>query len=217
MKRQIAVALILGLLVGAGALPAEAKKKKKKPPVVTLVPAEAKYFLHWETDGTATGCGEVYMSLTDSTGDSTCSTTTQAAQEVLMAAGEDPITTVFIARDGVPVTLDASRKLTGEIVLRGTVSVDAYVEVLLTGTVGGAEVEIATGETESGDGAASNSVQGTPLPGPAVVLPIEFDMNAAVDKLQASALTLTVTIRGVHRGGIDYERNPSHIIIPTFQ
>lgn len=218
MRKAIVTALVLGLVAGTIALPAEAKKKKRKR-IVVMQPAESKFFLHWDPDGSVPqeGCTNVtYMDTEEKVG-TTCSDSTQVAQEVLIAAGQEPVTYSFPATGGIPLILDSSRKLTGEMVLRGTFTAEAYVELILTGSVGGTEVEIATGQTGVGNGAASNTVGGTvDLPGPAAALPFELDVNPAVNKLEATTLTLTATIRGVHRGGFDFHRTPSHLIIPTF-
>jgi hypothetical protein len=219
MKRTIVTLVVLGLLAGSLASVAEAKKKPKPK---KLVAAEQKFFLHWDSDGaTPPGCtGAVYMSLEDKSGDSTCSTSTQAAQEAFFAAGiEDEIVRyLFPAADGVPFTLDASRNLTGAMVLRGTYTYDAYVELKLIGEVDGQIVTLAEGETTKGQGALSNSVQGmVQLPGPHAEVPVDIAFDKAYDKKQVTKLDLQVTIRGHHRGGLDYELNPSHIIVPTWK
>lgn len=215
MKRAVVVLVALGLLAGALVAPADAKKKKKKTPPATMAPGELKYFLHYPDDG-AGGCtAATHMDLQDSP-DTGCSYTFQAAQEGFEAAGQDLLAYVYPATEGTPFILDASRKLTGEITFRGTVSYQTKAVISLTGTVNGADVTLAEGETAPGNGVASNTVQGQNLPGPAVTAPIELELDKALDKLEVTALTLTVTIRGVHRGGVDYERNPSHIIVPTF-
>lgn len=225
MKRTVVTLVAVGLLAGSLAAPVEAKKKKKKKPpapVATLVPGELKYFPHYPDDG-AGGCTATqYMDLQD-TPDTTCSTTAQVAQEVLAATGQELVAYTYPATEGVPFILDASRKLTGEITLRGTVSVQAKAQLVLSGTVGGADAVIAEGETAAGNGAASNSatapVGGGPkvdLPGPAVTVPIELEIDKALDKLEVTALTLTITVRGVHRGHIDLDRNPTNIVVPIF-
>lgn len=217
MKRTVVVLVAVGLLAGALIAPADAKKKKKKPPtpVVKLVPGELKYFLHYPDDG-AGGCtATTHMDLKDSP-DSGCSYTFQAAQEAFAASGQELLAYSYPATEGMPFVLDASRKLTGEITLRGTISYQAKAELVLSGVVGGADVVLAEGETAAGNGALSNSVQGQNLPGPAVTVPIDLELDKALDKQEVTALTLTVTIRGVHRGGVDYERTPSHVIVPMF-
>lgn len=216
MKRPIVAILVIGLLAGSLATVAEAKKKPRKKP---LVASEEKFFLHWDGDGaTPPGCSDnVYMNLKDTTGDPSCSTTTQVAQEALDATGQELVTTVYPATEGVPFVLDASRKLTGVIALSGTVTVNAKAQLELTGTVGGQSVTLASGETTTGNGALSNNPSGLgQLPGPSADLPVDLALDAAYDKATVSALTLTITIRGVHRGGVDYERTPSNIVVPTW-
>jgi hypothetical protein len=221
MKRSIVVLVALGLIAGSLAAPVEAKKKKKKPktpPAVTLVPAELKFFPHYPPDGaTPEGCTSTQSMDLKDTVDTTCSNSTQVAQEVFAAAGEELISYVYPSTEGTPFILDASRKLTGEVTLRGTFSVNAKAELLLAGTVGGAEAVIAEGETGMGNGIASNTAQGVELPGPAVTVPIEIEIDKALDKLEVTTLTLTITVRGVHRGHVDLDRNPTHIIVPVFQ
>jgi hypothetical protein len=218
MKRPLITIVVLGLLVGSLAGVAEAKKKPKaKKPVA----AEQKMFLRWDSDGaTPEGCsGAVYMSLEDKTGDTTCSTSTQFAQELFIAGGiEDEIVRYqFPAANGVPFTLDATRNLKGTMVLRGTYTYDAYAELVLTGEVDGAPVKLAEGATGKGQGLLSNAVQGNQLPGPHAELPIDIAFDKAYDKKLVTSLNLQVTIRGHHRGGIDYEKNPSHIVLPTWK
>ena len=220
MKRSIVVLVALGLLAGALVAPADAKKKKKKPVrAVTLVPAELKFYPHHTPDGaTPEGCtGAYFMDLKADTADTTCSNSAQVAQEVYAAAGDELISYSYPATEGVPFVLDASRKLTGEITLRGTVSVDAKAHLKLSGTIDGAEAVIAEGETGTGNGAASNSVQGNDLPGPAVTLPIELDIDKALDKKDVTGLMLVITVRGFHRGHVDLDRNPTHIVVPAFR
>ena len=222
MRRTTVALLVLALAVGALVAPAEAAKKKKKkaPPAVELVASESKFFLRWPDDG-AGGCtAATYMSIVEGEKGTTCSSTAQPAQEVLAATGQTLVSYSFPAKDGVPLTLDASRKLTGEMVLRGTVTVQGYAQLKLTGTVDGAEVTIAEGETAKANGALSNSAAAGgarhDLPGPAAVVPVDLAIDGAFDKKQVTGLTLSVTIRGVHRGGLDFDRTPSHIVVPTF-
>lgn len=221
MKRTAVSVLVLAMLAGALVAPADAKKKKKKAPApVALTASESKFFLRWPDDGAGGCAGVPYMSIVDGEKATTCSNSAQPAQEALAAVGQDLVSYLFPAKDGVPATLDASRKITGEMVLRGTITAQAYVQLTLTGTVDGAEVTIAEGETTKGNGAVSNSASQSgvrqDLPGPAAVVPVELAIDPALDKKTVTSLTLTATIRGVHRGGFDYDRTPSHIIIPTF-
>lgn len=217
MKRSVVVLVALGLLAGALVAPADAKKKKKPP--ATPVPVELKFYPHHTPDGaTPEGCtGAYFMDLKGETKDTTCSNSTQVAQEVYAATGQELVSYTYPATEGVPFVLDASRKLTGEITLRGTFSVNAKAHLKLSGTVDGDDAVIAEGETGSGNGLASNTAQGVDLPGPAVTLPIELDVDKALDKKQVTGLTLVITVRGFHRGHVDLDRNPTYISVPAFQ
>lgn len=220
MKRAVVVLVALGLLAGALVAPADAKKKKKKPaPPATLVPVELKFYPHHAPDGsTPEGCtGAYFMDLKADTVDTTCSNSTQVAQEAFAATGQELVSYTYAATEGVPFVLDGSRKLTGEITLRGTISVNAKAHLALSGTIDGASVVIAEGETGTGNGAASNTAQGVELPGPAVTLPIEIDVDKALDKKQVTGLSLVITVRGIHRGHVDLDRNPTYISVPAFQ
>lgn len=206
MKRAIAVALSLGLLAGAFAMPAEAKKKKKK-----AVPVETKFFMHWDDDG-AGGCeGMVHMSTEDTAGDTGCSYVFQPAQEIFIATGaSEPLSNAYPASDGVPLTLDASKKLTGEFAMRGNFAVEATVEWVLEGQTGDDFVEIASGTTE-----AFNSGP-TAVTGP-VILTVEGDIDPKLDKKVFSSLNLTTTIRGVASAYVGREDPGSFISIPSFK
>lgn len=206
MKKTLIVALSLGLLGGALVAPVEAKKKAK--------PSELKYFLHWEADGaTPEGCTKTpHMDLKDTEGDSTCGYAFQVAQEALGAAGQDLLRYTYPATEGAPFVVDASRHLTGEIVLRGAVT-KSTVEIVLTGIVGGQTVTLAEGTTAEAIGAATNNG----LPGQPAVALVDLEIDAAFDKAKVTGLTLGVTVRGVHRGGIDYEITPSHVVVPTWK
>jgi hypothetical protein len=212
MKKTLTVALALGLVVGALVAPVEAKKKKAKPPV--LQPAELKYFLHWEADGsTPEGCTKTpHMDLKDTEGDTTCSFAFQIAQEAFAAAGQDLLRYSYPATEGVPFVLDASRHLTGQIALRGTVT-KATVEVVLTGVVNGEMVTLAEGVTAEATGAGTNNG----LPGQPAIIPVDFEIAKGLDKAKVTGLTLGLTVRGVHRGWVDYEVTPTHVIVPAWK
>jgi hypothetical protein len=212
MRKAIITALVLGLLAGSMALPAEAKKKKKKkPPVVALAPTELKFFLHWDDDG-AGGCtGAQYMDLTDKEGDTGCSFTFQPAQEAFIASGaQDPLAYVWPATEGVPFTLDASRKIVIEWAMRANFAVNASVEVKIEGTAGGELKEIAAGQSSTFNAALTGQT------GP-VALKLELDPNADLDKLTFDTLQLTSTIRGVCSCYEGRENPGSFLVMPAFQ
>lgn len=154
------------------------------------------------------------MNLADSEGDTTCSSFTQVGQEVLAGTGQDLIVYSYPATNGVPFLLDATRKFTGTIVLRGTITERAYAELSLAGNVGGTDMTIAEGETTAGSGRLSDNAQGVDLPGPPAILTFEIGIAPDLDFKVVTDLDLNVTVRGLHRGGIDHERTPSFIVVP---
>lgn len=217
MRKLVALALLAGLVFGSVGVAEAAKKKKKKKKAP--VASELKYFLHWDSDGaTPEGCtGPVHMNLQDATGDSTCNYTFQPLQEAFIATGaQAPLVYTYPATEGVPFVVDASRKLKGEIVLRGTFTIQGKVDLVLNATIGGQQVKLAEGSTAAANGVLSSAVQGQQMPGPPAVLPVDLEINKAADKQQVTALSLDVVVRGLHRGGIDYEATPSHVIVPAF-
>jgi hypothetical protein len=210
MKRFVVFLAIIGLLVGSiTTVEAAKKKKKKKPPVVTLAPTELKFFIHWDDDGAGGCAGAQYMDLEDKAGDTGCSFVFQPAQEVFMAAGEDPLSYVWPATAGVPFTLDASRKIVIEWAMRATVAVNTKVEVTIEGTTGGEMKEIAAGESPVFHGGATGQT------GP-ILVKLELDPDKALDKLTFDSLTMTTTFRGVCACYEGREGPGSFVVIPAF-
>lgn len=208
MKRTIVFALVLGLVAGSIAMPATAKKKKKKKPV--LVESELKYFLHWEDDG-AGGCdGLVHMNLQDTEDPgSGCEFIAQPAQELLIATGQGALTRDWPADEGLPFILDAKKKITGEIALRGAAAVQAKVDLVLTAVIGGESVEIATGSTVAGNGAVTGQT------GP-IILTFELEPDPAFDGKTVEGLSLNTATRGVTVATYIALDNPaSFLVVPV--
>lgn len=116
--------LIGGLLVGALA-PAQAKKKKKKP---ALVQVDEKLYL--TSTGCAAGTDNVdFLSITDTDVEIECNYTaagiryelgeqtgqTICAQDRCVVAKRADAERVWDAIDGIPITLDSSKPITGSI------------------------------------------------------------------------------------------------------
>lgn len=55
------------------------------------------------------------------------------------------------------------------------------------------------------------------LPGQPAVVPVDVEMVQDFDKAKVTGVTLGLTVRGVHRGGVDYEITPSHVVVPTWK
>lgn len=209
MKKLIATALVGGLVMGALVAPATAAKKKKKPKVPVAVASETKFFMHWDDDGAGGCAGAQYLSIEDKEDPgSGCEFTALPAQEILIATGQGALSREWPATNGVPLVLDAARKITGEIVMRGSAGAGAKVEVVVTGMVDGAVVEIAKGETQTVNFAASGQT------GPQV-LKFELTPDAALTGKTLEGLTLTTTTRGV-TGATYYDlEGPSFMVVPA--
>lgn len=205
MKRAIAVALALGLLAGAMAAPAEAGKKKKKK----LVASEAKFFMHWDDDG-AGGCGgAVHMDLEDKEDPgSGCEFIAQPANEVLIAAGQG-LSRDWPASAGLPLILDATRPIVGEISIRGLAG-RGSVDVVLTGLVDDESVELGTAS-------APFQVVASGQTG-AAIAKFEITPDAALNQKTLTSLNLNTTVRGATVATyIELDNPPSFVTVPSFK
>ena len=139
MKKSLAVLVALGLVAGAVASPALARKKKPKKPV----PVDVTYYLVWNGEGCAIATTQANASPED------------ACADVFSGAlGPELGTGPFLmpALDGIPLTLDAAKAI------KGTINVESWyatgevpdvmgvgapqLEVALTGTSAGEEIVI---------------------------------------------------------------------------
>ncbi|HEX2240275.1 MAG TPA: hypothetical protein VHJ82_03935 [Actinomycetota bacterium] len=142
--RKVLIGLVALSLVVATA-PANAKKKTK------LVPADVTYY----NVGSGDACGS--LTLTQSEGDGGCGNPFYGILEPADPGGGVPMQ--HLAVDGLPLTLDTSKPITGSVTVQSyllagaPMDVDvvgvgqAVLTVVLTGTTGGEEVTI--GEFES--------------------------------------------------------------------
>ncbi|MDQ3981881.1 MAG: hypothetical protein M3271_04285, partial [Actinomycetota bacterium] len=111
MKKTITLVLV-GLLAFAVVGPADAKKKKPKKP--TAVPVEVQFFLHTDED-----CAAPFLSLSDGEDVTDCFFgVDDMFNEYPQAepAFGDPVDH-YVASEGLPLTLDPSRKVTGTITI----------------------------------------------------------------------------------------------------
>ncbi|MDQ3981695.1 MAG: hypothetical protein M3271_03330 [Actinomycetota bacterium] len=193
MKKLLTAALIGGLIAGSLVAPAAAAKKKKPKPK-PLVPAELTYFLHWDDDGSG-GCGGMkHMNLTDGEDPGHgCGPTQQPAQEVYIASGAQPkIEAAWTATAGTPFVLDATRKVTGEIVVQTDIAAPlAALEITLTGESGGELKELGT-YTSDNFTLPSSFVTGQPQ-----VVEFEIAPPGELQGLKFDSLTLTTAVRNV--------------------
>lgn len=209
MKKVVTIALA-GLLAVSLLGPASAAKKKKpkKPPAPA--PVELQYFLRAEAS-----CTEAFLSLTDAEdvdcvyGDTALNPVYEATQTVPLV-GTDPWMH-YPAADGVPFTLDPTRKVVASISTRGwngTGAGDAEFQFVLVGQIAGEEKELAT-HTESGSFGA----------GETKAMEFEMTLDPALAGSMIEALRLDIYVGGtpVAGRGIEHDEPVSSIKVPALQ
>ncbi len=220
MKRALVVSMAVAVVATALLGPAEAAKKKKpkKPPVPAPVQAEATYFLR--RDAACTEESGRYLSLTDAEDVDTGSCGNLFYGVVNNADPQDPTRYSTREADGVPVTLDATKDVTGLISVKsysiqGAVRIGAgnanlHVE-LLGVTAAGEAVTIGTGDA---------SYQVTPGAG-TQVFEVEFTIkpDPKFDKTSFTSLTLSLQNTGnsVNHGYYTTDNPASYFKIGTWQ
>lgn len=217
-KKVLAVALAVGLVGGALIGSAEAAKKKKKPKTPPApVQVEQKMYLVGD------GCdAEVRgISVTDTADVHTCAywqggAPSEYGEPAMTAAGR-AVWIPWPALDGIPLKLDVTKPVTGEIYTHGIFPLvgdypgvaagSVKLTVKLVGTSGGEEKVI---------GEYVEEFVATPGTTPHLSK-VEIKPDAAVDGLVFEALTLQTKIGGPSGGQVFYKLdNPnSFISIPA--
>lgn len=210
MKKIVIVALATLLLVALLG-PASAAKKKKKPKTPPApAPVELQFFLRAEAD-----CAEAFLSLTDAEdvdcvyGDTAINPVYGATQTVPVI-GTDPWLH-YPAADGVPFTLDPTRKVAATIATRGwngTGAGDVEFQFVLVGEIAGEEKELGT-----------HTQPGTYGPGDVATMEFEIALDPALAGAVVDALRLDVYIDGapVAGRGIEHDEPVSSIKVPALQ
>ena len=218
MKRLLALVLVLGLVGGyMGTTGAMAKKKKKK-----LVPVEAKFFLRDDN-----GCDDPnYLSKEDGE-DLGCWQSDSALNEALINQAalfeKSLVAQVFQTRDGVPLVLDATKPLSGEIYTysgscfdpgtgvvpcapTGVGAGQASIDITVTGTSGGNEVVL-------GEHTETFAV----TPGDPHKTSVSFELDDALNKKKFDSLTLTFYPHGaaLFHSGVEMDNPASFISVPS--
>lgn len=199
MKRNLVVLLAIGLIVGALA-PAQAAKKKKPKPPPAPVAVDVTYNVVWDGTTCALSTSTDLVSPDNSCGDPFGGSVTGPA----LGSGE-PI--VMAALDGVPLTLDPTKKVTGKLI------VGSYTLAALSGTPAG--IGLGVGEAQwdivvSGESGGDTVTIGEVTTEPYLVTPgsgdheVTFEITPGADlagkvfnTLQLSAIqTGSATIHG---------------------
>ncbi|HEX2296791.1 MAG TPA: hypothetical protein VHN37_15970 [Actinomycetota bacterium] len=198
MRKAIVSSLVAGLVGGALLVaPAQAKKG----------PIAVNFFLRGP-DCTAEVLG---LSVKDEPGDGTCGGLENGAVNgVSQAAGQPVVSQVWAAYDGLPLTLDAAKPVTGNLYAVSWVGPSAgpaTVDVLIEATLGGKTVEV---------GAATVDYMVTPGLG-ASEIAFEIDVPDSLNKKKITGLRMTTTSRGYAplQGYYEMEDPASFITIPA--
>jgi hypothetical protein len=151
MRRSIVVLLVVALAFGALA-PAQAKKKKKKKPV----PVEVTYNVGYQGEACVLSVTTDLATEDGSCGDPFAGSTTGP-----VAGSGEPVRVTAV--DGLPLTLDASKPITGTLHM-GSYTLAALADagagqplgfgeaqwhIVLTGTSGGTDITIGEVDTEA--------------------------------------------------------------------
>ena len=194
MKKIITIALA-GALTLAIVGPAVAKKKKPKtPPAPTAV--ELQFFMRRADCGAADDF--THLSMTDAD-DVDCPGGDAMLYDVYNESGLIRPANVYPAIDGVPFTLDSTRKVSGSISIGGALTPgqlygvgagNVEVDIDLLASVGGGEL--------SSLGTASGSF--IQLPGQTTQFTYEIELDPALAGQAVSELALDVFIHGAGAG-----------------
>lgn len=213
-KKGFLIALACSLVAGISLAPAEAAKRKKKP---TLQKVDTKFWLRTEVPSADNGgCyGDVNRRLSlapPTSADGNCNIRGSGTiNELLIAAGEDPVVASYPARDGVPVILDAKRQAKVELYLfafGGCYAGSVIVEVSITGTIAGDEVELAAGSVE----------EHCPLPSPPYIVELSLKPPPKQHRAQLEGIELQVLIRGMSAAvswQVRIDEGSSFLIVPA--
>ncbi len=170
LRRVTALVLVVALATLVGG-PVQAKKKKKPKPPPAPAPVAVTFHMNW--GGDCEGAG--FLSLASVPNPDECA----------LFFPELGNSYAFPATEGLPFGLDATKAITVDFELSSAATAAGEFEAVMTGTVGGQDVEIARA-TQTVLVAANEST------------PVHFDLqpDAALDKAEVSALTLTINWTG---------------------
>ncbi|HEX2295404.1 MAG TPA: hypothetical protein VHN37_08860 [Actinomycetota bacterium] len=229
-RKPVVAGLSLMLVAGLVIAPATAKPKKKKPkPPPAPVAVDLKYFLASNgcpPTGTTARDADEFLTLTDTEDAIECNHTAAGIRNDIQTMTpqytREGQSRWWDTIDGVPLVLDTSKRITGEIFTAGTSCAAAGVcsptplsageqvfEITVIGETGGEEVEIGT-YTE------------TFTVGPGVTHAVKVDV--AIDQAHAGKVFDSITMITYQRGnsvghGVIKSNAPtsSYIVVPTLK
>lgn len=231
MRKPLIALVAVGLVAGAIAAPAQAKKKKPKPkpPVSAPVQMDQKYYLVNLNEGDCASEGMLLMLGQVDVGGGCGSLFAGPVNSALVAgtqgvctpgtAAQGPIcgTIRHTAGEGLPVTLDATKKIKGTIFVASYSGVSqnpaglavgaATFHMRLVGTVNGEEKELGT-----------FSADYTVTPDKQVYeVPFEIALEGALDKAELTSLATDLWNTGPAAVHGFYETNTSNIVLPIWK
>lgn len=220
MKRFVVLGLTAALVVGLMG-PADAKKKKPKPPKTTVpVSVDQKYFLRSDND-----CdGPRALSITDGVDGECHFFDSGVIYEALTEAGlltVEDLAHEWVAADGLPLALDATRPITGEISTSSLACATADVCSPAGVGAGSAKLvvvvlaEIAGEEKELGRFEESFQV----VPGGAHTSKVSVQPDAALNLSQVTAFRILTWLHGaaVGHGQIELDDPASFVTVPNWK
>lgn len=172
----------------------------------TPVPEETVFYLRRSLCASGDDDARLSTEAGGSSEQSGCAFILQPANEVLIAAGEEPLSNNYATADGTPVTLDATQPITGSLKMRGGVGL-VTTEVTLTAVTSDKKtVTLGTG---------SHSYTGRLG---SVTVPFQFTPPIGLDKVDLTSLNLQVLTRGVNAqsGSIDHRNGASRLTVPGY-
>lgn len=211
MRKFLALTVVAGLIGGyVGAAPAQGAR---------LVPKTSKFFLR---DDNVCESPD-YLSRKDGP-DSGCWQSDSFLNEpIISQAGlidRDEIADHFVARDGVPLTLNAKKAITGTIATYSGSCYDAAVPCAPVGVgVGQAQVDIIVrafingAEVVLGEQTATFEV----VPGDPHVTEVNLEIDDALNKKKVTSLRVSIFFHGaaLFHSGVELENPASSISVPT--
>ena len=226
MKKAIVIALTAALVGSAfAAAPAVAKKKKKKPKKPAVVQVDQKFFLR--RDGCGTDADNTRLSLEDGADTGCWYVDAGILYELIAQAAAngapfnpDVLWEPYPADSGVPLTLDASKPIGGEITFYGGQCVvdpvcspvgisagQATVRIRAIATIAGEDVELGTFEDSF-----------TAVPGSTHTSKVEIAIDPALNGVSIEALRIEIFKGGAAYGpgGVEYDEPASFITVPAF-
>ena len=225
-RQLVALALVAGLATSSLTVADAATRKKRK--VVKFVPGESTFYLSHTPDSTCGDEGSIFLSTTATEGTSSCGHLFYGViREVLIQTGQEgaldaaelsPHAVTYPASDGVPFLIDASKEISGEVVVKSrSASVqgqslsagagESELVAVLTGTAKGEPVTI-----------AETSVEYTVEPNSTPTVEFTLEPDAALSKTKFTSLELTLSNRGASVAhGFYSTAGDSFFTVPTLK